>query len=201
VNVPDRVADELLCAYSGVLMRRFSHVIAFDDCAFDREERGDVGLVGAVFAGERLDGVLSGRVRRDGANSSAVMAKMIYESRFVQHLQLIMLQGIAVAGFNVVDVFELHAATDLPILVVARREPDLISIQRTLTLRIRGGDRKWRIIERLGEMERVGGLWIQRVGLTPEDAKAIVKRYAVNGKYPEPLRVVHLIASGIGGAS
>jgi lysophospholipase L1-like esterase len=116
-------------------MRRFSHVIAFDDCAFDQAERGDVGLVGAVFAGQRLDGVLSGRVRRDGANSSAVMAKMIYESRFVQHLQLIMLQGIAVAGFNVVDVFELQAATDLPILVVARREPDLAAIQKTLSRR------------------------------------------------------------------
>lgn len=178
-------------------MRRFSHVIAFDDCAFDQAERGDVGLVGAVFAGQRLDGVLSGRVRRDGANSSPVMAKMIFESRFVEHLQLIMLQGIAVAGFNVVDVFELHAATDLPILVVARREPDLLSIQKTLSLRIRGGDRKWRIIERLGEMERVGGLWIQRVGLTPEDASAIVSRFAINGNYPEPLRVAHLIASGV----
>ena len=182
-------------------MRRFSHVIAFDDCAFDRAGRGDVGLVGAVFAGGRLDGVLSGRVRRDGANSSPVMARMIFESRFVEHVQLIMLQGIAVAGFNVVDVFELHAATDLPILVVARREPDLIAIQKTLSLRIRGGDRKWRIIERLGGMERVGGVWIQRVGLTPEESSAIVRRYAINGNYPEPLRVVHLIASGVSGVT
>ena len=178
-------------------MRRFAHVIAFDDCAFDPADRGDVCLVGGVFAGERLDGVVSGRVRRDGANSAAAMANMIFESRFVQHLQLIMLQGIAVAGFNVVDVFELHAATDLPILVVARREPDLAAIQKTLSLRIRGGDRKWRIIERLGEMERAGGVWVQRVGLSAEDASAIVARYAINGKYPEQLRVVHLIASGV----
>ncbi|HEX9163300.1 MAG TPA: DUF99 family protein [Thermoanaerobaculia bacterium] len=178
-------------------MRRFSHVIAFDDCAFDREYRGDIGLVGAVFAGGRLDGVVSGRVRRDGANSASVMAGMIFESRFVEHLQLVMLQGIAVAGFNVVDVFELHAATDLPVLVVARKEPDLEAIRDTLTLRIRGGSRKWRIIERLGPMERVGGVWVQRVGLTPGDAAAIVGRFAINGNYPEPLRVVHLLASGL----
>lgn len=181
-------------------MRRFAHVIAFDDCAFDRENRGDVGLIGAVFAGPRLDGVVSGRVRRDGANSSSVMARMIYESRFVEHLQLIMLQGIAVAGFNVVDVFELHAVTDLPILVVSRREPDLAAIRDTLTLRIRGGDRKWLIIERVGPMERVRGVWVQRIGLTPGEAGAIVDRFALNGNYPEPLRVVHLIASGIGKA-
>ncbi len=178
-------------------MRRFAHVIAFDDCAFDRSDRGDVGLVGGIFAGVRLDGVVSGRVRRDGANSAAAMAKMIFESRFVKHLQLIMLQGIAVAGFNVVDVFELHAATDLPILVVSRRDPDFDAIQKTLSLRIRGGDRKWRIIERLGRMERVRGLWIQRVGLTETDANTIVAGYAINGNYPEQLRIVHLIASGV----
>ncbi len=178
-------------------MRRFAHVIAFDDCAFDREVRGDVGLIGAVMAGPRLDGVVSGRVRRDGANSSSVMAKMIFESRFVEHLQLIMLQGIAVAGFNVVDVFELHAVTDLPILVVARKEPDLNAIRDTLTLRIRGGIRKWHIIERLGAMERARGVWVQRVGLARDEADTILERHAVNGNYPEPLRVAHLIASGV----
>ena len=181
----------------GALTRKFSHVIAFDDCRFDREHRGDVGIVGAVFAAGRLDGVISGRVRRDGANSAAVMARMIYDSRFVQHLQLIMLQGIAVAGFNVVDVFELHAATDLPVLVVARREPDLRSIRETLSLRVRGGERKWRIIERAGPMEQVRGVWIQRIGLKADDAHAILKKFAINGNYPEPLRVVHLIASGV----
>jgi endonuclease V-like protein UPF0215 family len=128
------------------------------------------------------------------------MAKMIFDSRFVEHLQLIMLQGIAVAGFNVVDVFELHAVTDLPILVVSRREPDLDAIRETLTVRIRGGARKWRIIEKLGPMERVGGVWVQRVGLSESETATVVDRFAMNGNYPEPLRVVHLIASGISGA-
>lgn len=178
-------------------MRRFAHVIAFDDCPFEREHRGDVGLIGAVFAGARLDGVVSGRVRRDGANSATVMANLIFDSRFVEHLQLIMLQGIAVAGFNVVDVFELHAVTDLPILVVAKKEPDLASIRDTLTLRVRGGARKWRIIERLGAMEKARGVWIQRVGLTAEEADVIIQRFAMSGNYPEPVRVADIIASGI----
>lgn len=180
-----------------MLTRRFSHVIAFDDCAFERGQVGDVGLIGAVFGGARLDGVVAGRVRRDGANSAAVMARMVFESRFVEHLQLIMLQGIAVAGFNVVDVFELHATTDLPVLVVAKREPDLDAIRETLTLRIRGGLRKWSIIERLGPMQRVRGVWVQRVGVSKEDAASILDRHAVNGYMPEPLRVAHLIASGV----
>ena len=178
-------------------MPRFAHVIAFDDCPFDREHRGDVGLIGAVFAGARLDGVVSGRVRRDGANSASVMAKLIFDSRFVEHLQLIMLQGIAVAGFNVVDVFELHSVTGLPVLVVAKKEPDYEAIHDTLTLRVRGGARKWQVIERLGAMEKARGVWIQRVGLTEAETDTILQRFALSGNYPEPVRVAHLIASGV----
>lgn len=33
---------------------------------------------------------------------------LIDGSRFTEHIQLIMLQGVAFAGFNVVDVFALH---------------------------------------------------------------------------------------------
>ncbi|HSP34304.1 MAG TPA: DUF99 family protein [Thermoanaerobaculia bacterium] len=177
--------------------RRFAHVVAFDDCQFDREHRGDVGLIGAVFAGARLDGVVSGRVRRDGANAASVMAQLIFDSRFIEHLQLVMLQGIAVAGFNVVDVFELHSVTDLPVLVVAKKEPDFEAIHDTLTLRVRGGARKWQIIERLGHMERCRGVWVQRVGLTMEETDTILQRFAISGSYPEPVRVAHIIASGI----
>lgn len=169
-------------------------MVAFDDAPFDRAHRGDVPVIGAVFAGLRLGGVLSGRVRRDGANAAPVMASMIAASKFVEHLQLIMLQGIAVAGFNVVDVFALHSRTRLPVLVVSKRRPDMEAIRSVQRTRVPGGARKWRIIERLGPMERCEGVFVQRVGLTLEQCGAVVRRFAVNGREPEPLRVAHLIA-------
>jgi uncharacterized protein len=175
--------------------RRLSHVIAFDDAPFARAHRGDVRIVGVVFAGPRLDGVISGRVRRDGANAARVMARMIAECRFAAHLQLVMLQGIAVAGFNVVDVLALHEQTGLPVLVVARKRPNLEAIRDALLTRVPGGARKWRLIERAGPMERCEGVWIQRVGITADEARAVVKKFAINGNVPEPVRVAHLIAS------
>ncbi len=177
--------------------RRLSHAIAFDDAAFDRAHRGDVPLIGVVFAGSRLDGVLRGKVRRDGVNAARVMASMIASSKFGEHLQLIMLQGIAVAGFNVVDVFALHDATRLPVLVVSRKEPDFEAIHDALFRRVRGGARKWRIIERLGPMEKTLGVYVQRIGLSSEEAERVVERWAINGFYPEPLRSAHLIASAM----
>jgi len=178
--------------------RRLSHVIGFDDAPFARTHRGDVLVIGAVFAGNRLDGVLIDRVRRDGANSARTLIRMIRGSKFVQHLQLVMLQGIALAGFNVVDVFELHRQLALPVLVIARRRPNLAAVREALITRVPAGRRKWSIIERLGPMEPAAGVFVQRVGISLPDAATVIQRFAIHSSIPEPLRVAHMIA-GSGG--
>ncbi len=184
---------------SDLLVRpeRLSHVVGFDDAPFERAHRGDVAVVGAVFAGSRLDGVLLDHVRRDGANAARTLIRMIRGSKFAQHLQLVMLQGIALAGFNVVDVFELHGALGLPVLVVARRRPDVDAVRSALLTRVAGGRRKWAIIERLGAMEPTAGVFVQRVGISLEHSAAVIRRFAINSSIPEPLRVAHLIAGAI----
>jgi endonuclease V-like protein UPF0215 family len=40
-------------------------------------------------------------------------------------------------------------------------------------------------------------LWVQRAGLTIEEARRIVKATTLHGNVPEPLRLAHLIAGGI----
>ncbi|HEU4630273.1 MAG TPA: DUF99 family protein [Gemmatimonadaceae bacterium] len=179
-------------------MRALSHVIAFDDFPFPREHRGDVPVVGVVFAGLRLEGVVRGRVRRDGANATRELARLVTSTRFAPQLQLVLLQGIALAGFNVVDLPALQRATGRPVLVVARRPPRLPLIRAALLGRVPGGRRKWRLIERLGPMEPAAGVWVQRAGLSADEAARVVRRLAVHGRIPEPLRVAHLIAGGVG---
>ncbi len=182
---------------SRALARSLTHVIGFDDAPFSDAHRGDVLVVGAVYAGERLSGVLSGKVRRDGANATRVLAGLVRGSRFYPQLHAVLLQGIAVAGFNVVDLDELHDALDIPVLVIARRRPDLNAIRRALLDRVPGGARKWRLIERAGPMESLAGLFVQRRGLSPSDAETLIDRFRINGRIPEPLRSAHLIAAGI----
>lgn len=177
-------------------MSRHSNVVGFDDAPFPRDHRGNVPLVGAVFSGRRLDGVVVGRVRRDGANAARVIADVISTSRFAPQLQLILLQGVAVAGFNVVDVHWLHRRVALPVLVVVRRAPRMVRIHRALA-RVRGGERKWRLIDRLGQPEPLGGVYVQRIGLTRDEAQAVLGRLALSGPIPEPLRVAHLLAGAL----
>ena len=73
------------------MTRRYSNVIGVDDGPFERSHRGDVALIGVVFTRSRLDGVMLGKLRKDGANATKAIASMIEGSPFVEHAQLILL--------------------------------------------------------------------------------------------------------------
>ncbi len=178
-------------------MRRISNTIGIDDAPFDRRHRGDVPIVGAVFTRTRFDGMVTAKVRRDGRNATARIARMLEDSPFFAHAQAVLLQGIALAGFNVVDIHALHAALGRPILVVARRRPDMKAIRRALLDHVPGGRRKLALIERAGPMEALAGVWVQRAGLSLARARGCLDDLAVHGRLPEPLRVAHLLAGGL----
>lgn len=197
------------------------NVIGFDDGPFAPEHRGDVLLVGVVCSATRVDGIVSGRIRRDGADSTRRMVELVRASQFGTHVQCVMLQGIAVGGFNVVDIHGLSKALAVPVLVVVRRPPDMAAVRRALFSdvprgrpRVPGAARKWKLIEQAGALEELGPsrrslkrssgiatttprLWIQRVGLSIEEARRVVTATTLHGNIPEPLRIAHLIAGGL----
>jgi len=178
-------------------MRTLANVVGFDDAPFSRTHRGDVVVVGVVCSGVRVDGVLRGHVRRDGANSTRVLSRLLQSSPFDEHARAVLLQGITLAGFNVVDIHALADALARPVLVVMRRKPDLPAIEHALSTRVRGGTQKWRLIERAGVPEALGGLYVQRAGLGRPEAEALLTRTTAVGRIPEALRVAHLIAGGL----
>ncbi len=176
---------------------KLSHAIGFDDFPFQRSHYGDVRIVGAVYAATRLEGILSGVIRRDGANSAKNVAELVRNSKFYEHTQLILFQGIALGGFNVLDIHWLADTLQRPVLVVARKQPNMDAIREALLTRVRGGKGKWALIEKAGEMEPVGSVWVQRAGLTPQQAAQSLEKFCVHSSIPEPLRTAHLIAGGI----
>jgi endonuclease V-like protein UPF0215 family len=177
--------------------RSLSNVVGFDDSPFDLEHRGDVRVVGAVCARTRLDGVLSTTVRRDGSNATDRLIELVRTSRFQAHIRAVLLQGIALAGFNVVDLERLARALEIPVLVVVRKQPRLQMVRSALLERTAGGAEKWRLIEKHGPLERCGALWIQRVDLTLREAGELLAATTSHGNIPEPLRLAHIIAGGV----
>jgi endonuclease V-like protein UPF0215 family len=177
------------------MTRPFANFIGIDDGPFDPSHRGDVALVGAVYTKQRLEGIVTGKARKDGANGTRQIAAMIRGARY--NPKVVLLGGIAVGGFNVVDIHALHEDLGLPVLVVARRRPNLRRIERALLENVPGGARKWRLIQKAGPMEPLEGVWVQRAGLDAHRAAQVLRATTEHGKIPEPLRVAHLIAGGL----
>jgi len=179
------------------MVKKFAHQIGFDDAPFTKEHRGDVLLVATVYCRHRIEAVLSGKIRRDGRNASDAICRIVTGSRFYSHSQLILLQGIAFAGFNVVDIQQVLDETGLPVLVVCRKNPNMEKIRQALIQHVPGGARKWKIIERTGPMQPAGNVFVQRAGISLEDSRKVLKESCINSDLPDPLRTAHLIAGGI----
>ena len=178
--------------------KRLSNVAGFDDAPFERNSKGDVKIVGTVYAGLRFDGVLIGSVEKDGFDAASRLIELVGNSKFAQHIQMIMLQGIAFAGFNVIDVFEIHKQLNIPVLVVARRLPDMDAIYKALFAgHIPRETAKRELINRLGPMEPVKNIFVQRLGLSVKQAAKVVEKFTIYGNIPEPLRTAHLIAGAL----
>ncbi|MBA2883046.1 hypothetical protein HNR65_003403 [Desulfosalsimonas propionicica] len=176
---------------------RLSNVAGFDDAPFSRTHAGSVPVVATVYADLRFDGVLTGKIEKDGFDAAEKIAAMVSQSRFARHVRLILLQGIALGGFNVVDVFGLHDRLGLPVVAVARKQPDMTAIKNALLSHIARGREKWAIIEKLGPMEPLENVYVQRVGLSSAEAAAVLRRFCIHGRIPEPIRTAHLIATAM----
>ncbi len=177
-------------------MKREIRVIGIDDSPFDKRKKIPVLVVGTVFRGGCwIDGVVSTQVEQDGDDATEKIADMIMESKFSSQIRVILLNGITVAGFNIVDINELARRTKKAVIVVVRDMPDIESV--FTALRKMKQEYKIEIIKQFPSLQKIDHIHIQHIGYTLEQAKELLKIVCTRAYVPEPLRVAHLIAAGI----
>ena len=178
------------------MLKKEMRVIGIDDAPFKKFGRGNVLVVGAVFrGGSFLDGVLSTKASIDGNNATKKISEMINKCKFKPQLQCIFLDGIAVGGFNIINIRQLSKKTKLPAMAIIRRKPDIKNIKKIL---IKLNKRnKIKLLEEAGPVIPIGKIYVQLTGLSVEKAKEILKIVCTRSLIPEPIRMAHLIASGI----
>jgi len=179
------------------MKRARPHLLGIDDGAFDKRRDRDVPVVAVMMeAADLVEGIAIERFAVDGDDATGFLAGWVGAMRFRPALQGIVLGGITIAGLGVVDVEELASATDLPVLVVNRRDP--ADHRLAHALRAAG------LADRLDTVERCpparelpGGLWLACAGIEPEPAAALVAASRRKADLPEPLRLAHLIARAV----
>lgn len=176
-------------------------VLGIDDGKFLPHTKGDVLVVGVVFlGGSFIDGIMHTKIAIDGLDATEKIASMIIGSPHRRQLRLVMLSGVTFGGFNMVDIKKLNSITELPVLVLTRDKPDLDAIHSALKS-LTATEKRWQIILAAGEIYEVKNkgskLYMGLAGLSLADAQTILELTSTRSSFPEPLRVAHLIASGI----
>ena len=178
------------------MVKKEIRVIGIDDSPFNKFKDRKVLVVGVVMrGGSWIDGILSTKVAVDGNDSTKRIAETINKCKFKPQLQCIFLDGIAVAGFNVIDVKELNKKDKLPVIVVIRKNPDIAKIKKTL-IKIKKKN-KIKLLEKAGKVIHLNDIFVQLIGIDLEHAKKVLKVVCTRSLLPEPIRLAHLIASGV----
>ena len=175
-------------------------ILGIDDSALISDS---ITIVGAVFrGGEWLDGVLRSEITRDGMDGTDVIIKMVTSTKHYNQIRVIMLDGVTYGGFNPINIVRIYEETGLPVIVIMRACPDFEKIEAALENLTQPGERL-EIIRRAGRISRVvtkdasNPIYIQCAGIDRRDARRIVQLSSTRSNVPEPIRVAHLIATGV----
>lgn len=180
-------------------------LIAVDDGAFGREETWAPLAIVVVSLPEAVESVALGRVAVDGCDATEVIRAMIESIPAAHGGHAVLLDGITVGGFNVIDLAALHRRLGKPVIAVTRRPPDFERVRAALRKYFpKDFRRRWRLASahRLFPVPTAGEpLWAAAVGCRRADAIALLRRTALRGYWPEPLRLAHLVAHAAGVAN
>ncbi len=172
-------------------------VLGIDDAPFEREKTKSVLVVGVLYRGyEFLEGLITTKVRQDGWDSTKKLVEAI-RGRFYNQIQYVFLNGIALGGFNVVDIQTLSMEIKKPVIVLMRKEPDFEAMKIAMQ-KLPNPSKRWKIIEKAGPVFNGGKIFFQFSGIEKEKARKFIEMTTVRGNLPEALRVAHIIASGLG---
>jgi len=181
-------------------MKKQIRILGIDDSPFTFTDKYAT-IIGVVMrGGEYLECVLSAQVAIDGKDATHVCKEMIQNTKHKQQLKAAMLDGVALGGFNIVDIDELYESTELPIITITRDKPDFRKIKLALQKNFDDWKHRWEILKK-GELKVVktkhNPIYVKCIGIPLEQAKEIINLCTIRGVIPEPLRVAHIIASGV----
>ncbi len=174
--------------------------MGIDDAPFTFEDRS-CALIGVVVrTPSYVEAVLRRDITVDGDDATATVIAMINESRYRDGLKLIMIDGGAVGGFNVIDIEAVWRGTGIPVLTVTRAQPDFDGIKRALQAKFDDWEQRWHTIEN-GALVALptdhNPIYTKRFGMDERTVKQLVERTTIRGALPEPIRLAHIIAAGI----
>ncbi|MGC4116499.1 MAG: DUF99 family protein [Myxococcales bacterium] len=175
---------------------RLLRAVGFDDAPFPHRKGAAVQVAGVVCCGTRFEGLVWGRVRRDGWNATAELVRLLEGGKFLPQVHLVLLDGVAFGGLNVVDLPALTERLRKPVIAVMRKVPDLAAMEVAIR-KLPSAEHRLELLKRAGTIHQRAPFVFQAHGLSPDEAHRALQRLTDTGHVPEALRLAHLIGAAV----
>jgi len=171
--------------------------IGIDDGFFNPNKSTSTIIVGVIMRSNNLvEGILTKKIKVDSLDSTKKIIELIKKSRFKDQIKCVFLSGLNFAGFNIVDIQLLYKKLNIPIIVILRKKPRFNKIEKALNS-FKDKKKRLSLIKKAGNIYSNKLIFFQFIGCTERQALNLIKNFTFISKLPEPVRLAHLIASGI----
>ena len=162
------------------------------DSPFKREDK-KVFVLGIIVRDDIVEGAMSFSVGKDGDDAADKIIKSVSKSRFSDQIKLVVTNGIAIAGLNIVDMLKIRKELGIGSMAVTRKKPRPRLLKRAIRVMTKD-KKKLELFSRLSKevsIYKSDGYYLQTIGIEKEDVSKVVDDAI---KY---LRLAHLIASAV----
>lgn len=147
-----------------------------------------------------IDGFVFGSATLEGNDATDQILHM-YEELSRSDISYLILSGLIISMYNIVDVKKLHDSLQIPIIGITYNESDRIegAIKHHFP---KSFESKINEYKKLGKRERITlhtsyDLFVRYEGCTIYEVKQLLNELTLQGSVPEPLRVSQLLANSL----
>jgi len=175
-------------------------VMGIDDAQFKFGDKKTLIAAVVIRAPSYVESVLSSEVEIDGEDATMKLIELIKKSKQHDQLKAVFIDGASLGGFNVFNIQNIFSEIGIPIITITRNKPDMDSIKSALKKHFDDWEERFKILDQgqLLEIETPHKpIYIKIIGISKDAAIKLIKLTTVRGVLPEPIRLAHLIATGI----
>lgn len=200
----DKISQQTRASFT---LSKNIRILAIDDSPplEDKEIGKSSFLIGVLWRDGKIEGIISTKVKWDGDDATEKILEMIKRSRFSNQIQSMFINSITVAGLNIIDISHLSKSLRIPVLAVTRHPPSVKELENAIRKLKEKNFPQPSIELKLSRLKNAGEpisiktkprVYIQFAGINKFEASELIKTAGL-----EPLRISHLISSGLSGES
>jgi len=176
-------------------------ILTFEDGKFVGKGFGKTLLIGLKTEDTLIEDIYFREIEIDGLDATEKAIEIINEAK---PIDIIFLNGISYAGFNLIDAEKIWMNLGIPLIIYTKKKPDNKKVISALIKHFPDWRIRWDIIKntlkasrgvhQVKIKSREKPVYIEVIGIGLEEATKILKNNTIWGRTPEPIRIIEIIA-------